>query len=281
MTFTTVFRAVVVACAATAALAESECEQRCRYVRNDMNAQKSGACANERRALPRPKLGNACMSGFSAGFDDACVTMCEGNSPKKNQGLACKPFRTDMPKPTTMRSCGTGYGKGFEFGKQEGAGGLTEEAKPNPKDTLKPPPGLAAKGDKKGAAPKTPPPKKEPPAAPKEAPAAPEAAPAAVEEKAAPTEAAAEPVAPPAAEDAPAAADGPEPIFQMPVTVDDADVPLKIFANEDPEEVVIAFCAEHMADAGESCSRQLLPHVLKKMEEFENSVAGIDGAEEQ
>ena len=27
----------------------------------------------------------------------------------------------------------------------------------------------------------------------------------------------------------------------------DADVPIKIFANEDPEEVVIAFCAEHMA----------------------------------
>ena len=64
-------------------------------------------------------------------------------------------------------------------------------------------------------------------------------------------------------------------------TARDADVPIKIFANEDPEEVVIAFCAEHMADAGESCSGQLLPHVLKKMEEFENSIAGIDGAEEQ
>jgi len=39
-----------------------------------------------------------------------------------------------------------------------------------------------------------------------------------------------------------------------------------INANDDPEEAVTAFCALHMAGAGESCGKQLLPHVTSKIE---------------
>ena len=35
--------------------------------------------------------------------------------------------------------------------------------------------------------------------------------------------------------------------------------------GDDPDEVVTAFCATHMAGAGESCSKQLLPHVTSKI----------------
>ena len=54
-------------------------------------------------------------------------------------------------------------------------------------------------------------------------------------------------------------------LFSMNVTVDNEAVPLEIFDGDDPDEVVTAFCATHMAGAGESCSKQLLPHVTSKI----------------
>ena len=67
-----------------------------------------------------------------------------------------------------------------------------------------------------------------------------------------------------AREAAPVAAE-PTMLFSMNVTVDNEAVPLEIFDGDDPDEVVTAFCATHMAGAGESCSKQLLPHVTSKI----------------
>ena len=39
----------------------------------------------------------------------------------------------------------------------------------------------------------------------------------------------------------------------------------RLMNGDDPDEVVTAFCATHMAGAGESCSKQLLPHVTSKI----------------
>merc|ERR1719408_107806 len=78
-----------------------------------MAQAKAGGCANERKQMPRPKVGNSCNDGFVAGFNDACDSACKGEMPVKNQGLACKDKRNELPKPTTMRACTAGYGKGF------------------------------------------------------------------------------------------------------------------------------------------------------------------------
>lgn len=78
----------------------------------------------------------------------------------------------------------------------------------------------------------------------------------------------------PEAEEEPSAL--PSVLFSMNVTVDDAPVPLEIYDGDDPEEAVTAFCSQHMSSAGESCSKQLLPHVTTKLGEF-TAASGIVG----
>jgi len=262
-----------------------DCAYLCQTARDGMNLAKAGGCARERKSMPRPKIGNACGDGFVAGFNDACAAACAGDSPAKNQGLACGRFRNELPKPTTMKGCNTGYGKGFKHAvdemkaareaaaaapahahAQEEAAAeaaiehFEETAAADARDEL------AATDYEETAA-------DEPAAAetPVEAPA----------EEAAAAAAPAEPEQPPAAAEAePPAEEGEEPaaalpavLFAMNVTVDDAPVPLEVFDGDDPEEAVAAFCGEHMAGAGESCAKQLLPHVTKKLGELEFAAA--------
>ena len=141
-----------------------------------------------------------------------------------------------------MRSCGAGYQKGFDHGVKEATAIVDSAATTAPAADAPPP------ETKKAAQPEAPS-RKAVEKSPKTAvskPAAPEPEPAAAEQ-------------PPATE--------PRLLVQMSVTLDDKEVVLKIYVGDDVEEVVAAFCAEHMASAGDSCMRQLLPHVTKKLEE--------------
>lgn len=54
-------------------------------------------------------------------------------------------------------------------------------------------------------------------------------------------------------------------LVSMPVTVDDAEINLKVYSDEIPAERVAAFCKEHMPDAVDSCIRQLTLHVQRKL----------------
>ena len=141
-----------------------------------------------------------------------------------------------------MRSCGAGYQKGFDHGVKE-ATAIVDSAATTTPAADEPVPETP-----KAAQPEAPSRKavEKPPKTAVSKPAAPEPEPAAAEQ-------------PPATE--------PRLLFQMPVTLDDKEVALKIYEGDDPEEVVATFCAEHMASAGDSCMRQLLPHVTKKLEE--------------
>ena len=244
--------AVFVALWWRAAWAEIDCESTCLVSRNSMEHQKRQACSKESKTLPRPKVGLACTHGFGAGFDDACVTTCRGDSARRDQGVACKQYRNELPKPTTMRSCGAGYQKGFDHGVKEATAIVDSAATTTPAaDEPVPETPKAAQPEapsRKAAekSPKTAVSKDPEPAAAEPEPAAAEPEPAAAEQ-------------PPATE--------PRLLFQMPVTLDEKEVALKIYEGDDPEEVVATFCAEHMASAGDSCMRQLLPHVTKKLEE--------------
>ena len=59
----------------------------------------------------------------------------------------------------------------------------------------------------------------------------------------------------------------PQVIATLPVNIDDEDVDLVIHRGEDPAAAVQRFCKEHMAESGEACESQLLPHVMNKLEE--------------
>ena len=157
----------------------------------------------------------------------------------------------ELPKPMTMRSCGTGYRAGFDHavkdeGRARGRGrraaartsrrrrprsGAIEEVEAEAVvEAQAKPPGGGRRAGRGGAR------------------AGRGGARGREEEEA-----------------EPAAAAEPTMLFSMNVTVDNEAVPLEIFDGDDPDEVVTAFCATHMAGAGESCSKQLLPHVTSKI----------------
>ena len=226
-----------------------ECQHICSNARNGFGYAKAGACAKESKTMPRPLIGNACGAGFEAGFDDACEASCKGENAQKAQGLACKDYRNQLPKPTTMRACGAGYDKGFSHAKKEMAAARAAAAAVETHTHLQEEAAAEAAIEKFES----------------------EAATEAREELAHAEEPAAEPEPAAPEEPEPAAAEPageavPNVLFAMNVTVDEKPILLEVYENDDPEEAVTAFCALHMAGAGESCGKQLLPHVTSKIE---------------
>ena len=98
-----------------------DCQQICSEIRDEL---KPGiACRNHRKILPRPKVGNACMSAYWEGFTDSCFASCSGDQPTSMVSSVCRSARSEMPKPMVYRSCETGYNTGFG----EAAGKVVEE----------------------------------------------------------------------------------------------------------------------------------------------------------
>ena len=252
-------RLILLVCALPALLAEEisaplDCSHLCTTARNGMGSAKAGGCAAERNKMPRPKVGNACSDGFGKGFDDACEAVCMGEqAPAQNQGLACQGYRMELPKPMTMRSCGTGYRAGFDHAVKEMKAARAAAAAA-PRHTHIQEEAAAERAIEQVEAEAV---------VEAQAKLAEAAAAAPAEEEPAPAEE--EPAAAEEEEAEPAAAAEPTMLFSMNVTVDNEAVPLEIFDGDDPDEVVTAFCATHMAGAGESCSKQLLPHVTSKI----------------
>eukprot|EP00633_Aureoumbra_lagunensis_P001280 CAMPEP_0197285722 /NCGR_PEP_ID=MMETSP0890-20130614/1091_1 /TAXON_ID=44058 ORGANISM="Aureoumbra lagunensis, Strain CCMP1510" /NCGR_SAMPLE_ID=MMETSP0890 /ASSEMBLY_ACC=CAM_ASM_000533 /LENGTH=177 /DNA_ID=CAMNT_0042753517 /DNA_START=179 /DNA_END=712 /DNA_ORIENTATION=+ len=54
-------------------------------------------------------------------------------------------------------------------------------------------------------------------------------------------------------------------LVSMPVTVDDNEIHLEIFSDQDADEQLLTFCSTYMTDSQDSCVRQLSPHVQRKL----------------
>lgn len=272
--------AAVILSLAPSVQGEVNCHELCNDVRGELNA--GIACRQYRKTLPRPKVGNACRIGYQEAVTDACFAFCTGEEATNVVSQACRQYRAEMPKPVMFNSCETGYNAGFSEAKAKVAEKLND-AEQSPRSP--PPEPKVVKVENKADAPKeaepeTSTPKVEEKVATKlrgEASKPAESAPETLaEEEGAPEAAAAAAAAPEAAEqqeeeepaqpEADSAADK-EVVATLPVNIDDHDVDLVIHRGQDPADAVKIFCAEHMADSGDACETQLLPHVLGKLEE--------------
>merc|ERR1719502_1978320 len=90
---------------------EVNCHDLCSDVRGELNA--GIACRQYRKTLPRPKVGNACRTGYEEAVTDACFATCTGEAATNVVSQACRPYRAAMPKPVMFNSCETGYNAGF------------------------------------------------------------------------------------------------------------------------------------------------------------------------
>ena len=273
-----------------------DCQKACSEVRDKM---KPGIpCRNYRKTLPRPKVGNACMSSYWEGFTDACFATCSGETATSMLQNVCRSAKKEMPKPMVYRSCETGYNSGFA----EATAMITEILREEPEKEKAKPEGSSIQkevestqeveekleekietssppAEDKVTEPVQPgPPVEENTAATPEQ-AKKETGSKLRGEKKKSTEN--EPEAEPEPESKPADVDSEqhaesnadeepgetdEIIATMPVTVDDKEITLDLYRGVDPKDSVAAFCAKHMPGV-DVCQEQLLPYVQEKLKE--------------
>jgi len=253
---------------------EVNCHELCNLVRGELNA--GIPCRQYRKTLPRPKVGNACRTGYMEAVTDACFATCTGEAATNVVSQACRQYRAEMPKPVMFNSCETGYNAGFDEAKAKVMAKLQEaehtpraaRSEPKQEKVVNTPP-ASQEGETKTI-------KVEQPET--VAPKATEKASTKLrgevnkQEEAKPDPAAEEEQAPSAElsqEEDTAATEikEQEVVAILPVNIEDHDVDLVIHRNEDPADAVKRFCAENMADSADACETQLLPHVLGKLEE--------------
>lgn len=54
-------------------------------------------------------------------------------------------------------------------------------------------------------------------------------------------------------------------VLSLPISVDDVEMELTIFEDDEPADVIFAFCKENMPDAGTACVDQLILVVQDKL----------------
>jgi len=88
----------------------------CAMVCNDLRTTvlTMAICADAKKTLPRPKVGDFCSIAMEQGFSDACVSLCMGNSPIPRLAQTCRSASIEMPRPTVRKWCEHGYTVGFQ-----------------------------------------------------------------------------------------------------------------------------------------------------------------------
>jgi len=270
---------------------EVNCHDLCNTARGELNA--AIPCRQWRKTLPRPKVGNACRTGYQEAVTDACFATCTGEQAINVVSQACRQFRGEMPKPVMFNSCETGYNAGFSEVQAKVAEMLKESDESPPQPAAEPEPvqmeqptsveteekSIDSTPDVTAPEEKTTTTKLRGDKGPanEEIKAAPEPVKAEVEEQASEqtseqaseqtSEQASEQTSEQANEQPTESISKEDIVATLPVNIDDHDVNLIIHRGEEPADAVKAFCAEHMSESGEACQTQLLPHVLGKLAE--------------
>lgn len=170
---------------------------------------------------------------MEAGFSDACVALCMGETPIARIAQTCRAAAVEMPRPTVRKWCEHGYNVAFKKTRVDLA---THFHQPEPE----------------------PEPVVEEPEAVQEEEVVPEA-----EEV---PEQAEESIPEPAVEEVKEHAPRGKVIATVPITLDEEELILSVFEGQTAEDSVVSFCRENVADDVASCIRQLLPTVLERLE---------------
>lgn len=88
----------------------------CAMVCNDLRTTvlTMAICADAKKTLPRPKVGDFCSIAMEQGFSDACVSLCMGQPPTPRLAQTCRSASIEMPRPTVRKWCEHGYTVGFQ-----------------------------------------------------------------------------------------------------------------------------------------------------------------------
>ena len=108
------FRSVVVIlfCIAVIVTGQSDsCWEQCEAEKRSV--LDMSICAEARRHLPRPRVGDFCSRAMETAYHDVCLALCHGRTPKAMTVEHCRPAYSELPKPTIARFCEHGYNTGF------------------------------------------------------------------------------------------------------------------------------------------------------------------------
>lgn len=88
------------------------CQKECNDLRFEVLTME--ICREAKKVLPRPKVGEYCTTAMEQGFQDVCLSLCQGDKPINEVAKACKNAAMEMPRPTVRRWCEHGYSLAYE-----------------------------------------------------------------------------------------------------------------------------------------------------------------------
>jgi hypothetical protein len=105
---------VLLACIMVSVFCEEEkdtCWEQCDAMKRTV--LNKSICAEARRHLPRPRVGDFCSRAMEHAYHDVCLSLCHGTKPKSQLSNACRPAYSELPKPTIAQFCEHGYNTGY------------------------------------------------------------------------------------------------------------------------------------------------------------------------
>lgn len=215
-------------------------------------------CADAKKVLPRPKVGDFCSIAMEQGFNDVCVNLCLGQVPVSRLAQTCKSAAIEMPRPTVRKWCEHGYQVAWQKTSRDLQNYFV----------IEPPIGAGEEVVE--------PPQAVPVVSAESIPETPAAVVDNIDEVIVPEVTAAGSATVTIPEEVKSdlktveeliPITTPKVLKTLPIELDDGTVDLQILEDQTPDDAVVVFCRTNMSEDISGCIRQLLPTVLERLGE--------------